>query len=183
MSFPVNMFSVILLDVRRRLLLIFFFPLVTEDNEEPVIMGCPGNITRWVGVGVTSVVITWTKPNATDNFEVVSFNSSHEPGSMFLVGVTRVNYTATDLVNKQDTCEFYVTIIGKYFHHCHHYHHLQRHYQRHYCRHRHYHQHRLSTIAMINIITIIIIILTGILTLNKITIIIIIIIIPMAVII
>ncbi|XP_011664663.2 hyalin [Strongylocentrotus purpuratus] len=84
---------------------------VTEDNEEPVIMGCPGNITRWVGVGVPSVAITWTKPNATDNFEVVSFNSSHEPGSMFPIGVTRVNYTATDLVNKQDTCEFYVTVI------------------------------------------------------------------------
>ncbi|XP_063955696.1 hyalin-like isoform X1 [Lytechinus pictus] len=84
---------------------------VTEDNENPVISGCPANRTRWVREGESPVVVDWTSPNATDNFEVVNFNSSHWPRSMFDEGVTRVTYTATDLVNRQDTCEFYITII------------------------------------------------------------------------
>ena len=57
--------------------------------------------------------ITWNAPNATDNSGFVTLTSSHDPGTLFSVGTTEVNYTAVDPAgNMAEVCAFNVTING-----------------------------------------------------------------------
>ena len=50
---------------------------------------------------------------ASDNSGYVTLTSSHDPGSLFSVGTTEVNYTAVDRAgNMAAVCAFNVTING-----------------------------------------------------------------------
>jgi hypothetical protein len=87
--------------------------VVITDNQAPVIIGCPANITVSTGPGRTTCdqVATWTPPTATDNCApTVTWTSTHTPGSIFPVGTTTVTYTASDGSNTA-TCSFTVTVI------------------------------------------------------------------------
>jgi gliding motility-associated-like protein len=76
-----------------------------EDNDPPVITGCPANITVSNTPGACSAVVSWTPPVST-----APMVSSHLPGAVFPVGVTSVTYTSTDADGMVSTCTFTVTV-------------------------------------------------------------------------
>ena len=75
----------------------------------------PVDITQPADDGVTTGVVTWTPPTASDNTCLASLTSSHKPGDTFPLGATIVTYTARDPYAHEITDSFTVTIIeGKY---------------------------------------------------------------------
>ena len=57
--------------------------------------------------------ISWAAPTASDNSGFVTLTSSHDPGTLFSVGTTEVNYTAVDPAgNMAEVCAFNITING-----------------------------------------------------------------------
>ncbi|MDN5204999.1 HYR domain-containing protein [Fulvivirgaceae bacterium BMA10] len=86
------------------------FDVTVEDNEDPVITGCPSNITISADAGVCTKNVTWTVPTATDNCGVPTLTSTHNPGDNFPLGTTTVTYTATDAAGNTALCSFDVTV-------------------------------------------------------------------------
>ncbi|MGC9472435.1 MAG: HYR domain-containing protein, partial [Bacteroidales bacterium] len=84
--------------------------ITVNDATDPVITGCPGNITQGTDAGICGASVTWAAPVATDNCHVASFVSTHNPGDVFPVGVTTVTYTATDDCGNTTVCQFDVTV-------------------------------------------------------------------------
>ncbi len=78
--------------------------VIVEDTVDPVISGCPSDITL-----CGAQAVSWTAPTASDNCEV-TLTSTHEPGDLFDLGTTTVVYTATDAAGNTATCSFDVTI-------------------------------------------------------------------------
>lgn len=76
-----------------------------EDNDPPVITGCPANINANAAPGSCSAAVNWTAPVSSSPMV-----SSHIPGSIFPVGVTTVTYTSTDDDGMVSTCTFTVTV-------------------------------------------------------------------------
>lgn len=76
-----------------------------EDNDPPVITGCPANITVTTSPGTCSATVNWTPPVST-----APMTSTHLPGSVFPAGVTTVTYTSTDSDGMVSTCSFTVTV-------------------------------------------------------------------------
>ena len=65
---------------------------------------------------VTSAVVTWTVPTASDNSgEAVTLTSDYSPGDVFLLGDTTVTYTATDAYGNTGTYSFNVEVTGKFW--------------------------------------------------------------------
>jgi gliding motility-associated-like protein len=85
------------------------FNVTVVDNTNPVITGCPSNITVSANSSCTATA-TWTIPQATDNCSV-TLTSTHSPGSTFVLGTTQVKYTATDGTGNSSTCTFNVTVV------------------------------------------------------------------------
>ncbi len=79
------------------------------DNTAPVISGCT-NISVSSSSSSCDQAVTWTPPTPSDNCSVVSFNSDHNPGDTFPVGITTVTYTAKDAANNTTTCSFTVEV-------------------------------------------------------------------------
>ena len=82
--------------------------------KQPVLSGCPSNISQGNDAGECSAVVSWTEPTALDNCTApgsLVWSKSHTPGSTFAVGTTAVTYTATDAAgNTSLTCSFDVTV-------------------------------------------------------------------------
>ncbi len=76
-----------------------------EDNDPPVITGCPGNLSVNTSPGACSATVSWTPPVST-----APMTSTHLPGSVFASGVTTVTYTSTDADGMVSTCSFTVTV-------------------------------------------------------------------------
>ncbi|XP_041454248.1 mucin-17-like isoform X7 [Lytechinus variegatus] len=85
----------------------------SADNTDPVITGCPDDITVVVPSGSTSVAITWSEPSATDDSGPVTSESSRSPGDSFDVGMTVVSYTFTDMSGNFAICSFSVTVAAE----------------------------------------------------------------------
>ncbi|MCK7591354.1 HYR domain-containing protein, partial [Subsaxibacter sp. CAU 1640] len=81
------------------------FDITVSDNENPVISGCPANITVANDAGNCSAAVSWTAPTASDNCSQ-TLTSSHSPGDTFALGTTTVTYTSTDAAGNIDTCSF-----------------------------------------------------------------------------
>ena len=88
------------------------FDLTIGDTEDPVIAGCPSDISVTADASGCTSVVTWTAPTATDNCVTPTLVSSHASGSSFSVGTTTVTYTATDGAGNSSTCEFDVTVTN-----------------------------------------------------------------------
>uniref|UniRef100_UPI003217B024 HYR domain-containing protein n=1 Tax=uncultured Draconibacterium sp. TaxID=1573823 RepID=UPI003217B024 len=73
------------------------FMVTVSDTTKPVIADMPGDIGVDNDEGVCSAVVTWTEPTATDNCDILSFDSDIAPGTTFDVGTTTVIYTAEDI--------------------------------------------------------------------------------------
>lgn len=83
--------------------------VIVIDDTDPVITGCPANITVNAD-GSCAANVNWTEPLATDNCTVV-MNSTHVPGASFAPGVTTVTYTAEDGAGNITTCSFDVNVV------------------------------------------------------------------------
>lgn len=79
-------------------------------NADPIIIGCPTNITETITNSCTKA-ISWTEPVGV---AALSSTRSHEPGFEFPVGTTTVVYTFTDLLGTS-TCSFNVTVRYQFF--------------------------------------------------------------------
>ena len=82
------------------------------DNGNPVISDLPDDITQNTDSELSTAVVTWTEPTATDNSGSVTLTSSHNSGDMFSIGITTVTYTATDGASNTVIVMFTVEIIG-----------------------------------------------------------------------
>lgn len=84
------------------------FTVTVNDTQDPVIT-CPGNITRGSDANLCAAVVSFDA-TATDNCEGVNVLCDPPSGSVFSLGQTTVNCTATDASGNTDTCSFTVTI-------------------------------------------------------------------------
>jgi hypothetical protein len=78
----------------------------TRDTQAPSI-ACPNNIV----ITGTATTASWTTPGATDNCGTPTVTQTAGPasGSPFPIGVTTIEYTATDGCNNSRACSFTVT--------------------------------------------------------------------------
>ncbi|HYC86744.1 MAG TPA: HYR domain-containing protein [Chryseosolibacter sp.] len=84
------------------------FTVTVVDDTGPQLSSCPSNITVSADASCEATA-TWTPPTAQDNC-IVNLSTTHNPGSVFPLGVTTVTYTATDIGGNTATCSFDVTV-------------------------------------------------------------------------
>jgi hypothetical protein len=85
---------------------------VTPETIPPVI-ACPVNVVMTLPPNTmdTGMVVNYPAPTATDNCTASpTITTSQASGTVFPVGLTTVNVTATDAANNQATCSFTVTV-------------------------------------------------------------------------
>jgi hypothetical protein len=87
--------------------------VTVEDTTAPVIT-CPGNVvvTLPANSSATSMAVSFPAPAATDNCAAPTVLATPASGSVFPVGTTTVNVTATDGAGNQSTCSFTVTVLA-----------------------------------------------------------------------
>ena len=85
------------------------FTVTVVDNELPIIQNCPANITVNNTLGLCGAIVSWVSPTITDNCSVLVTNTAN-PNDTFPVGLTFVNYTATDPSGNTTVCNFSVTV-------------------------------------------------------------------------
>jgi hypothetical protein len=78
------------------------------DTIKPVYTGCPTNIT--LSTTGNCAAAQWIAPRATDNCGIASTFATAQPGRCFNIGITTVNYRATDLKGNVGTCSFTVNV-------------------------------------------------------------------------
>ena len=83
--------------------------MIVLDNQNPTI-SCPANITATAAPGQCSTAVNYTV-NAADNCSA-TVSVSPASGTVFQVGTTTVNATATDPAGNTATCSFTVTVNG-----------------------------------------------------------------------
>ena len=90
------------------------FTVTVSDDEAPAIV-CVENISVANDLGVCGAVVSYDFPIATDNCEVASveLTAGLPSGSVFPVGVTTVEYTATDLAGNTTSCSFTVEVLDE----------------------------------------------------------------------
>src|SRR5690606_2490048 len=80
----------------------------------PVFSSCPSSITTINDLGVCGAVVTYTVPTATDNCGTATVvqtdTTSLTSGSLFPIGTTTLEYTATDTHGISSVCSFDITI-------------------------------------------------------------------------
>ena len=86
------------------------FTITVNGVGPPQISDCPGPITQGTDADVCEAQVSWIEPTASDEGSVVSFTSTHSPGSIFPLGTTTVTYTATDNDGNTTTCSFDVVV-------------------------------------------------------------------------
>jgi gliding motility-associated-like protein len=86
------------------------YQIIVEDDELPVIVGCPTPITAVTDLGECGAVVSWIAPTFTDNCVGASMTSTHNSGDFFPVGSTTVTYTVTDGSGNIATCSFDITV-------------------------------------------------------------------------
>ncbi|XP_071945866.1 uncharacterized protein [Antedon mediterranea] len=89
------------------------FRVDITDNEAPLFTSCTVDITSETDPGSSTSVETWDSVTATDNSnEQPTILSNYDSGFAFPIGVTTVEYNATDAAgNVNGTCSFNITIM------------------------------------------------------------------------
>ncbi|XP_071961171.1 uncharacterized protein [Antedon mediterranea] len=91
------------------------FTVTVQDDEAPTVTGCPSSIDASTAPGLPYQVVNWTEPTFMDNAGSPQVVKSHESGSQFSIGVTYVNYTASDSFGNERVCSFTITIFDDEF--------------------------------------------------------------------
>lgn len=84
------------------------------DNEPPVFINCPENVTFTVGLFSDDCQggAIWSIPIATDNDEVtVTQTDGPAQGDLLDVGTYNIQYTAEDASGNTATCNFVIEVI------------------------------------------------------------------------
>jgi len=86
--------------------------IVVEDNQPPVFVNCPTNITVNNMVDQCGANVVFSTPIVTDNCgAVVSLVAPSLPsGSLFPVGTSIVTFRAVDAAGNSDVCTFTITV-------------------------------------------------------------------------
>jgi len=88
------------------------FTLAGQDNTDPQIT-CPANITTTTDAGVCTANVTFSNATATDNCDgtlTPSQTGGLSSGSDFPIGVSTIEYTATDASGNTEVCSFTITV-------------------------------------------------------------------------
>ena len=92
-----------------------FLLFVIVDRVQPAIT-CPDSQTLNLEANGALPVARWADAVASDNdprrLPTVTQTQGPSSGSLFPVGDTRIEYTATDLSENRVSCEFFVTVQG-----------------------------------------------------------------------
>ncbi|XP_038072761.1 uncharacterized protein LOC119741140 isoform X2 [Patiria miniata] len=86
-----------------------FYVQVT-DNETPMFVDCPGDMTFPTDPGIDEASVSWAVPTAVDNVNVTVFEASHQPNDNFSLGTRDVMYRVADSAGNNNTCTFTITI-------------------------------------------------------------------------
>ncbi|MEQ9413953.1 MAG: HYR domain-containing protein, partial [Cyclobacteriaceae bacterium] len=86
------------------------FKVTITNQQLPVITNCPSDITADSDINEGTGKVTWNEPLASIACGNVSLISTHQSGSDFPIGTTRVEYTAKSEEGIITTCSFNVTI-------------------------------------------------------------------------
>ncbi|MBK9013380.1 MAG: HYR domain-containing protein [Saprospiraceae bacterium] len=78
------------------------------DLLEPQFNACPKD--QVIFTPNSTVPATWAAPTATDNCSTVTLTATHTSGSSFPVGITGVTYTAKDVYNNTNQCQFRIDV-------------------------------------------------------------------------
>ena len=90
----------------------YFHPFV--DNEEPIFTSCPANQTKETASGLSTALVVWTEPQATDNSgEQTNITCNAKSGSQFEIGETEVVCNARDPSGNEAVCSFIIKVKGK----------------------------------------------------------------------
>lgn len=93
------------------------FNVTVVDEQAPVVLDSPGDITVPCDPGANGAAVQWTPPSFTDNYKVANISSTHQPGEFFPAECgenpegTLVTYTATDVCGNVSTCSFTVRVL------------------------------------------------------------------------
>jgi len=85
------------------------FNVTVSDNAGPVATSAPGTITV-AADGTCKAKVDWAVPVFTDNCQLLSVTSTHQPGSIFQLGATTVTYTAKDKGGNTTEIKFSVVV-------------------------------------------------------------------------
>jgi uncharacterized repeat protein (TIGR01451 family) len=82
------------------------------DNTPPAI-SCPADLVVYLPLhsSATSMVVNYPAVTATDNCSTAPVVTSQASGTVFPVGTTTVNATATDAAGNSSSCSFKVTVL------------------------------------------------------------------------
>ena len=81
------------------------------DTEAPTLSNVPSTITLYSSTTQCNAIATWPSINAVDNCGTATVATSIASGSVFTVGTTNVNVTATDAAGNQVTSSFQVVVL------------------------------------------------------------------------
>jgi len=86
--------------------------ITVVDEIDPTIVGLPADISVSNDLGNCDAVVTWTAPTADDNCTgaTIAQTAGAASGSAFPVGVSTIEYTATDGSGNQVTGSFTITV-------------------------------------------------------------------------
>jgi gliding motility-associated-like protein len=85
------------------------FTVEVEDNQAPIISGCPTNLVVGTDNGVCGAIVNWSVPTFTDNCGA-AMTSNYNSGQFFPTGTSTVIYTVTDAVGNTSICSFTITV-------------------------------------------------------------------------
>ena len=84
---------------------------ISAETTLPVINPIPNVTANLPGGSVTSLVVNFPLPTASDNCGIVNVTTSPISGSVFPLGVTTVNVMATDAAGNTANSSFTVTVL------------------------------------------------------------------------
>jgi hypothetical protein len=88
------------------------FDVTVTDNEDPTFVNCPQDLVVNNDVDNCSANVIWSVPIAEDNCgATVAQTDGPAPGSTLPVGVTPIEYTATDDAGLTAMCNFSITVL------------------------------------------------------------------------
>ena len=88
------------------------FTVTVKENNPPQALGCPVGPILVDANAICEAVATWTPPTFQDACGQTGLivDNLFNPGSVFPIGTTLVDYTATDLSGNKTTCAFNVIV-------------------------------------------------------------------------
>ncbi|MGJ3234387.1 HYR domain-containing protein [Marivirga sp.] len=89
------------------------FEVEVIDQSAPIISFCPEDISV-IAPEDCEAIVEWEIPTATDNCTEVSISSNFEPGTVFPIGITNVEYEFTDENGNRSFCSFEVNVLDDF---------------------------------------------------------------------